>query len=327
MVGGAVTSLREAFDTANTDGMNIDIVLQSGALYQLTLCGSDEDANADGDLDHTVSHDLTIVGNGATIEQTCAEERVIHNLLEASTITLENLTITGGDRPDGAGVRSLGNVVLDNATIIGNTTGGGVLAGLSDGLIAGAVLTVMCSTVTMNAPFGLKGIEGSFSVDASMLDNNDGSGFAVSFGTLTITNSSANSNGDRGLDCIDANLNITNTNILDNASHGVRTTFGDVDIVDSTISDNGESGFECAGCVAIDFTNTTFDGNMKRGIHIDPIGTLDPNLTVNVTGCMITNNRSTSRGVGIAISEDEDPQGVVVNVQGCTISIPARARC
>ena len=36
VVGGAGTSLREAFDMANTDGMNTDIVLQSGVLYQLT---------------------------------------------------------------------------------------------------------------------------------------------------------------------------------------------------------------------------------------------------------------------------------------------------
>ena len=101
-VGGANVSLRDAFDTANSDGESTTIVLQPGATYQLDFCATDEDANASGDLDHTEAESLTIVGNGATIEQTCVDERVIHNV-DTGHVTLENLTMTGGNPSDGEG--------------------------------------------------------------------------------------------------------------------------------------------------------------------------------------------------------------------------------
>ena len=40
--------------TANTDADDSEIVLAAGATYVLDICpGTDEDANVDGDLDHT----------------------------------------------------------------------------------------------------------------------------------------------------------------------------------------------------------------------------------------------------------------------------------
>jgi hypothetical protein len=61
-----VLSLREAVDAANAEAGANQIVLTADATYELTIPGRLEDANATGDLD---SHDdLTVVGNGATVD-------------------------------------------------------------------------------------------------------------------------------------------------------------------------------------------------------------------------------------------------------------------
>jgi len=55
---------------------------------------------AEGDLDYPgpiVGGDLTIVGNGSTIQQTCPDERVLDYGVSDGTLRLEGLTLTGGD--------------------------------------------------------------------------------------------------------------------------------------------------------------------------------------------------------------------------------------
>ncbi len=71
----------------------------------LTLCGGDEDANVGGDLDYTGTQALTLNGNGSTIEQTCADERLLDQLDSTAQVDIGDVTITGGDSADGAAVR------------------------------------------------------------------------------------------------------------------------------------------------------------------------------------------------------------------------------
>ena len=139
---GGPGSLRDAFDQANANPGADTIVLAAGATYQLTICGDDDD-NSGGDLDGTEGP-ITIQGNGATIQQTCVGRRVIdQNVTE--TLTLDNVTITGGtEDDDGGGFSADGDAVVTNAAIIGNTAddnGGGFVAygevTISDSVVQG----------------------------------------------------------------------------------------------------------------------------------------------------------------------------------------------
>ena len=145
-VGGPGLSLREAIDGANSDNENSTIVLQPGT-YQLTLCGTFDDANATGDLDHTEAFDLVIEGNGATIENTCAGDRILHNHAGGSHVTLENVTITGGHvslTEFGGGVwMDAGDLTVTSSTIIGNEageSGGGIQVDYGDLTITDSVI-------------------------------------------------------------------------------------------------------------------------------------------------------------------------------------------
>jgi hypothetical protein len=173
---GGAGSLRAAIDTAATDADDTEIVLAAGATYQLTVCGAAEDANASGDLDiiGTVAVEtLTITGNGATIEQTCADERVIDDD-DNDLLTIDGVIITGGDTPDdgggidtsapfeltnstvsdnhadsdGGGVESAFGGTFTNVVVSGNTSGGE--GGGIDGSGGGAVVTVTDSLIEGN---------------------------------------------------------------------------------------------------------------------------------------------------------------------------------
>jgi hypothetical protein len=177
---GGAGSLREAFATASSDDTDSEIVLAAGATYELTDC-----TGSGGDLEHTEDRALRITGNGATIEQTCAGERVILND-STGELTVDGVTITGGNNDEfGAGIDSEvtegfgGNVVVLNSTITGNSTenfAGGINC-ICD------LVTVVNSTISNNRADGGAGIgAGVITVVNSTITDNQNVGNGFNFG-------------------------------------------------------------------------------------------------------------------------------------------------
>jgi hypothetical protein len=152
---GGAGSLRAAFDTANGNGADTQIVLHAGQVYQLTVCppgANDEDGNADGDLDYTGQHALIIRGNGATIEQTCDGERVI-DIVDATAFTLDSTTVTGGATDgDGGGIEAPVPTTISASVITGNAANGD--GGGLDSSVGGAQTTITASTISGNFAAG-----------------------------------------------------------------------------------------------------------------------------------------------------------------------------
>lgn len=105
------TELRAAITTFNSsaDGAADTITLANAGPFVLP-CGTNEEANADGDLDYTAADDLTITYAGpgrATIavDQTgggCFQERVIDHR-GSGTMRIEHVVIADGNLRDGGG--------------------------------------------------------------------------------------------------------------------------------------------------------------------------------------------------------------------------------
>jgi hypothetical protein len=150
-------SLREAITLANGDGDHSQVNLQAGAHYVLDLCGGagTESQNLSGDLDHTAAGEaLVLAGFGATVEQTCAGERVLQSTQPASQLNILSTTITGGRTAEtGGGIFSGGPLTLITSTVESNTggnVGGGGVASFLD-------VTALSSTFRDNATSGLGG--------------------------------------------------------------------------------------------------------------------------------------------------------------------------
>ena len=145
------------------------VVLTAGATYQLTIC--EEPIDLPAALDGTpgwgdveISGAVTIVGNGATIEQTC-DDRVLYTQDE---ITLQSVTVTGGiiDGPGGGLFQDSDSpITLGDVTFTGNTSadGGGV------------------------ATFGDVAMTGSTFTDNQVLGGGDGGGLKVFSDVAVVT--------------------------------------------------------------------------------------------------------------------------------------------
>jgi hypothetical protein len=158
---GGPGSLRDAIALAGASAEPNVIELADDATYVLDDCAA-------GELHHTGSQPLTIEGNGSTIRQTCAGERVLET---DSDLTVNDLTITGGDLPGGLGggieadtdsvtlVRSTltgnrastgGGVAAIHVTLVGSTVDGNTAGSTGGGVWADQTVTATNSTITGN---------------------------------------------------------------------------------------------------------------------------------------------------------------------------------
>ena len=151
---GGQSTLRSAIQTANVvTGLNT-IVLAAG-IYVLDLAGADEEASASGDLD--ISSPLVILGNGATIQMTGGLDRVF-DVLASGTLTLRDVTITGGTATAGGGLRnSGGSVSITSSTVSQNSASNGGAIASSGGSVELVNATISTNTATNGAGLDISG--------------------------------------------------------------------------------------------------------------------------------------------------------------------------
>ena len=285
VVNGAdgFTSLREAINTANAALDPTTVTLAAAATYGLNLC-ADDDTNAGGDLDSTSSQPLTIDGNGSTIDQNCAGERVLDTTDSAGSLTLQELMLTGGDYFDGAALKHDGDATLTNFTATGNNGSTGRVLASPTG---GAILNLTDSNI----------------------HDNTGTGVALSLGTVHITDSTITNNTGRGVGLVDGALTVSGSTISDNGGDGVRTTgqgSGLFTMTDTTVHNNGGTGVVCSACGDLTVTGSTITDNHPAGtstgggiqVLFDQDAPADQPV-VTVTESTVSGNTKTGAGGGI----------------------------
>ncbi|HEY6562493.1 MAG TPA: choice-of-anchor Q domain-containing protein [Polyangiaceae bacterium] len=129
---GESGSLRRIIDSVNTRGHRPATVELPSGTHELTRCRVD-DGNIGGDIDILSDAPVTLVARGSNvvIRQTCPGERVL-DVHGEHLLTVVGVTITGGaliapdpsDPARGGGIRTLGDVKLERATISGNSASG-----------------------------------------------------------------------------------------------------------------------------------------------------------------------------------------------------------
>src|SRR5262245_20997634 len=139
--GTGIGSLRDAITAANLAGGADDIVFDVDGVFAV-------DGTANGALP-AISGDLTITGNGAAldnVQRTTGAIRIFR-INGGVTVTIDSLTISGGNESIGGGILNGGTLTLRSSTLSGNNAsfeGGGIYN--SDA----AVLTVQDSTLAGN---------------------------------------------------------------------------------------------------------------------------------------------------------------------------------
>jgi CSLREA domain-containing protein len=158
-------SLREAIASANAnmgmtgcavgDATATDTIVLPVSTFMLTRGGANEDGGVDGDLDVLAGGPLVIEGNGATITA-AGLDRVLDVVNVGASLTLRNLTVTGGLAPSGqpgGGILSAGTLTLIDSTVTGNgiaAAGADADGGDGGGIYSTGALTLTSSTVSDN---------------------------------------------------------------------------------------------------------------------------------------------------------------------------------
>lgn len=265
-------SLRGAILAANALSGADTIILPVGT-YVLTIAGTGEDAAATGDLD--VTGDLTLSGNSATDTTINGNgiDRVIQ-ITSTVTVSLSNMTITGGSFAGGmgGGVFNQGNLSVSNVTLTGNSAseGGGLASqngvatiinttvfsntapGSGGGIFQTGAMEIINSTISDNVSTtesgGIASPGGTLTITTSTISNNranfSAGGGIGGVGTLSVSNSSiANNRAYRGGGIyFGGTVSITASSILTNVASteagGISNNFGTLTVISSTVSGN-----------------------------------------------------------------------------------------
>jgi hypothetical protein len=232
-------ALRTAFDA--TSQTKIDLT----ANINLTSCGT---TATTGDVDRNSGTNLVLDGHGFTLTQKCTggnRDRVL-DATGAGKLTVQNLTIKGGNMPSGQGSANGGaiqyvgsggltvvNVVLDGNKADGG--GGGITGDNSPLTITNSVI----SNNTVPSYGGAAESNVSITVIGSRLIGNSGVGTLATDGLITVRNSEVSGNTGGGLFSGTGGVTVINSTVANNAPSPAIATDGPITLVYATIVDNG----------------------------------------------------------------------------------------
>ena len=246
-------SIRQALGLVSAGGG--DTIQLLAGTYTLSVAGSNEDSNMTGDFD--ITSDVTI--RGAGIDATVIEATVIDRIFDLIgniTVTIEDLTLRGGDSSDndGGAIRnSNGTLNINNVRFESNQAmNGGALFNSANAVLQGVILESNTADLAGGAIF------------------QSGSG-SLQIIETTLNNNSAGSTGG-GIHNEGANLNIERSTLSNNQAAG-----------------NQGGGIYNIGTEATTISNTTLSGNTA------PNGSaLFTESHVNITNTTVMNNNGTA---------------------------------
>jgi len=218
--GGVATTgaLITAIQNANTAGGATTITLAEGATFDFTKANnSTNGSNALPVINvNNNNNTITIIGNGDTLERTGTTPFRLLDVAKDGSLTLENLTLTGGltkgtgAAAEGGAIYSSGTLKLDGAIVKGNSAAGSNAANGAGGAGASAYgggLYVAAGTVSLTDDFltgnsaqgGLGGTQaGSNGGNGGNGGNGMGGSLYVNSGSVTLINDTFSSNLARG---------------------------------------------------------------------------------------------------------------------------------
>jgi CSLREA domain-containing protein len=311
-------TLREAIDLANAGtgaglAPNGCTVTQSGSgtpitydinlpSYTYTLIATtNEDNNADGDLDIAAILNINGAGASSTIIDGNNTDRVfdiIPGMSGGFTVGINDVTIQNGSTAGGGGIRNQGGAVF----ITDSTLSGNQATGIGGGIYNfGGAVHITTSTLSNNmAAFGggiHNDLGGVVHIANSTLSGNqttagDGGGiYNFTGGTVIIDNSTLSSNtatGGNGGGIYNNNgiVNVTNSTLSAN-----KVTF--------TIIASGNGGGIYNNNGTVNIGNSTLSGNTALSGIGNGGGIYNDNGTVNIGNSTLSDNRVDQYGGGL----------------------------
>ena len=326
-IGGTASLIRlTQGDLQVTDTLTIDGTSATGIV--ITGDANNNDVTLSGT-------DITDVGASLSANTSSLDDnsRVINFSDSDGTLTLSNLTLTGGrtiaENANGGGVyATLGDVLLINSIVSGNSVAGDLSDGGGVHTYSGNV-SLTNSTINGNRASGYSGYGGGIYTSSGDLlltnstisDNNtlgansDGGGIFTNTGDVTLIGSTVSGNQTTGsysegggILTYAGNVSLTNSTLSANRTvgymsygAGIYTSSGDVALTNSTVVENSTSGVSSNGGGIFAFDGSVTIRNSIVAGNIVSNGTA-PDLRPGNTGPLSVSNSLIGNTVGSGVT-------------------------
>ena len=267
-----VPGLVSAINTANGSG-GADTICLEASTYTLNAV---QNNNYGPNGLPAITSEITLVGlgGGATIERVSGSPSFrFFRITSGGTLTLDNLTLSGGDESNGGAIYNEGTLTLDGTTLQNNTggRGGGIrndggTVTLTDSTISGntvtnegggvystSSLTLTNTTLSNNSADdggGIYNTGGTVNISGGTISGNDATGRgggirSFNGGSLIISNGAVIDGNDADIDgggvYAESTVTITDSTISGNNAvngGGIYSRSGTLTLIDSTVSLN-----------------------------------------------------------------------------------------
>ncbi len=221
-------SLRAALTSANTTADDVEIDVNAGLGTIALASALPPYAGGTGG-----THNLTIKGNGVTLDGVAAASVIEAGPSYSGSIAVDDVMISGGEEGiDGSNSASL---TLTNSTITGT---------VDDGIDASSgSISVTNSTITGTGEDAVDTGSGPVTVIDSAIASATSDGIDSGADTVTVTGSTVSGNGGDGIDTGTSTIDVTNSTIANNLGDGIDTGTSTINLAYDTINNNAAAGF------------------------------------------------------------------------------------
>jgi len=289
------TTLRAAIQEANALAGD-DIIQLPAGIVQLTLSGRNESEAATGDLDITSNITLTGAGSADTIIDMNGFDRVFE-VFSGAALTLQGVTIREGllnsSLDEGAGIRNLGTLVLEDSAMTQHSTagGGGAISNETSGS-----LTVRRTRFTQNSATGVAGGGVILNRGSALLEQIELTGNSASFNGGGISNLGSGATLTLRESTLDNNQ--TGLSVAGGGLFNTGTATVERSLFVSNLSRDGGGIWTGSGSSQLTVINSTFSANVATrrggGLHI-----ADENDQVLLRHVTMTLNLGANAGGGV----------------------------
>lgn len=226
------------------------------------------DCTSGGAIERTVTDAVDLDGAGFTLEQTCEDNVIVQETPGADTMTVHDLTVTGGDSSgSGGGIFSMGDLVVEQSSIVDNRA-----AQAGGGIAGNGAITLERALVDGNTAEAVGGGIASnleLTITASTISNNTGGGITTSLSpetrttivNSTITGNTATGDSIGGGMAVNGTLTMAYVTLTDNTAG---TAFGNLALdgsatVFGTVITGGRAGGGTSNCLGTGITSEGYN--------------------------------------------------------------------
>lgn len=283
-------SLREAVTNANAS-VGADNIVFDSALINSTITLTSGEIQISDELTITGMGDassITIDGNNSTrLFKFNKQGLTASNQVE--TLTLENITLTGGKSHQGAALFSNRPVTLTNSIVTGNSLPAGLSSGAAITTHSDIVLNQ--SFITGNSNGAISAFDGNVTLNQSTLSKNS-FGISTYQGTVTMNQSTISDNSGVGVSTFFGNALLNQSTVSGNFGTGVNAGYGRINLIQSTVSGNQGIGISVYDN-SITLNQSTVTNNISGGIEITPYqdgSSRSSHLQITLQNTILSNN-------------------------------------